>query len=78
MSCTASCCSGITVMCIAKRLQAAPSMPPVFARATVLPSLPAYLCMLFVWSPITQRVGGAGLGLGLYVSSLSSPQTVWG
>lgn len=55
-----------------------PLYAPCDCTSHGLPSLPAYLCMLFVWFPITQRVGGAGLALGLYVSSLSSLKTVWG
>ena len=51
MLCMASCCSGITVMCMTMKLQAAPSLAPAFTPAVNLPSLPSYLHTLTVLSP---------------------------
>lgn len=74
MSCMASCCSGITAMHLATRLQADPLLAPAFTPAVSLPSLPSYLQTLTVLSPSHTGVGGAGLALELVVSLLSSPR----
>lgn len=46
----ASCCSGITGMCMAMSLQTAPLLAPAFTAAVSSPSLPSYVYMLTVLS----------------------------